>query len=64
MADHHQAVAPIGQFAQQPLAPGAVEVVAGFVQDQQLRCRQQRSDQRDPGQLAATESVGLGVGGE
>lgn len=55
MADHHQATAPRLQLIHQPLALRAIQMIAGLIQNQQVRLGQKRTGQRHAHRFAAAE---------
>ena len=58
MADHQQTARPALQLPDQRLPVWPIQVVAGLVEDQEVRLREQRTDQRDAHGLAAAERGG------
>ena len=58
VTDDNQAAAPAFKHVPQPLPTGSVEVVGRFVEYQQLRRTQQRTDQGNSGLLATAEIFG------
>ncbi|MNH46107.1 hypothetical protein D3C79_1087590 [compost metagenome] len=55
MADHQQSLVPLSERLEQQGATGAVEVVAGFIQNQVIGLAQKRPKQGDTHGLATAQ---------